>query len=111
MSADLETKLPAIEEKICKNVETKVAIIVEDVLVKGSCSFLTSGPFDSLAGPDIAIVTEVPDTSEVSTPTTQEPPAKRKCVSHVQSLGSDEEIRPKEIQLEKRKSEGRRILI
>lgn len=40
MSADLETKLPAIEEKICKNVETKVAIIVEDVLVKGSCSFL-----------------------------------------------------------------------
>lgn len=51
MSADLETKLPAIEEKICKNVETKVAIIVEDVLVKGSCSFLTSGPFDSLAGP------------------------------------------------------------
>lgn len=81
MSADLETKLPAIEEKICKNVETKVAIIVEDVLVKGSFSFLTSGPFDSLAGPDIAIVTEVPDTSEVSTPTTQEPPAKRKCVS------------------------------
>lgn len=42
---------------------------------------LTSGPFDSLAGPDIAIVTEVPGTSEVSTPTTQEPPAKRKCVS------------------------------
>lgn len=81
MSADLETKLPAIEEKICKNVETKVATIVEDVLVKGSCSFLTSGPFDSLAGPDIAIVTEVPGTSEVSTPTTQEPPAKRKCVS------------------------------
>lgn len=81
MSADLETKLPAIEEKICKNVETKVAIIVEDVPVKGSCSFLTSGPFDSLAGPDIAIVTEVPGTSEVSTPTTQEPPAKRKCVS------------------------------
>lgn len=81
MSADLETKLPAIEEKICKNVETKVAIIVEDVLVKGSCSFLTSGPFDSLAGPDIAIETEVPGTSEVSTPTTQEPPAKRKCVS------------------------------
>lgn len=61
--------------------ETKVATIVEDILVKGSFSFLTSGPFDSLAGPDIAIVTEVPGTSEVSTPTTQEPPAKRKCVS------------------------------
>lgn len=61
--------------------ETKVATIVEDILVKGSFSFLTSGPFDSLAGPDIAIVTEVPGTSEVSTPTTQEPQAKRKCVS------------------------------
>lgn len=40
MSADLETNLSAIEEKICKNVETKVATIVEDVLVKGSFSFL-----------------------------------------------------------------------
>lgn len=78
---DLENRLPAIEEKLCKSVDAKVATVVEDILVRGSFSFIPSGSFDSLVGPDITIVTDVPGTSEVTTTTTQEPPAKRKCVS------------------------------
>lgn len=61
---DLENRLPAIEEKLCKSVDAKVATIVEDVLVRGSFSFI---PVPSTS------------TSEVTTPNTQEPPAKRKC--------------------------------
>lgn len=78
---DLENRLPAIEEKLCKSVDAKVATIVEDVLLRGSFSFIPSGSFDSLVGPEITIITDVPSTStsEVTTPNTQEPPAKRKC--------------------------------
>lgn len=78
---DLENRLPAIEEKLCKSVDAKVATVVEDTMMRGSFSFIPSGSFDSLVGPDITIVTDVPGTSEVTTPTTQEPPAKRKYVS------------------------------
>lgn len=78
---DLENRLPAIEEKLCKSVDAKVSTVVEDTMMRGSFSFIPSGSFDSLVGPDITIVTDVPGTSEVTTPTTQEPPAKRKYVS------------------------------
>lgn len=40
---DLENRLPAIEEKLCKSVDAKVATIVEDILVRGSFSFIPSG--------------------------------------------------------------------
>lgn len=66
MLVDLEIKLLVIEEKICKNVEIKVVIIVEDVLVKGLFFFLILGFFDFFVGLDIVIVIEVLDISEVS---------------------------------------------
>lgn len=66
MLVDLEIKLLVIEEKICKNVEIKVVIIVEDVLVKGLCFFLILGFFDFFVGLDIVIVIEVLGISEVS---------------------------------------------
>lgn len=78
---NLENRLPAIEEKLCKCGDAKVSTVVEDILVRGSYSFIPSESFDSLVEPDITIITDVPGTSEVTTPTTQEPPAKRKYVS------------------------------
>lgn len=66
MLVDLEIKLLVIEEKICKNVEIKVVIIVEDVLVKGLFFFLILGFFDFFVGLDIVIVIEVLGISEVS---------------------------------------------
>lgn len=79
ISAELENKLPAIEDKLPKNVEAKVANIVEDVLRRGSFTFLPSVPFDSIVGSNITIVTEGPGSSEALTPNTPEPPAKKKC--------------------------------
>lgn len=54
---------------------------MEDILVRGSFSFIPSESFDSFVEPDITIIKDVPGTSKVTTPTTQEPPAKRKYVS------------------------------
>lgn len=92
--------------------ETKVATIVEDILVKGSFSFLTSGPFDSLAGPDIAIVTEVPGTSEVSTPTTRRTASQKEmCLNTFRAWEADENIRPKENSWKKENPKGGEFLI
>lgn len=66
MLVDLEIKLLVIEEKICKNVQIKVVIIVEDVLVEGLFFFLILIFFDFFVGLDIVIVIEVLGLSEVS---------------------------------------------
>lgn len=108
---DLENRLPAIEEKLCKSVDAKVSTVVEDTMMRGSFSFIPSGSFDSLVGPDITIVTDVPGRSEVTTPTTQEPPTKRKCVSTPAEPGEPKKSISKKYSWKKENPKGEEFII